>query len=127
MYDVIIVGSGPAGISAAIYLKRANKNILVISKNGLTYINGTITGTIPDNYTDIAIIRNSKLFEGSHQAQQRVIGNIMTESYKQESLCADYYRATPLGEEGIVLRARSDESNLSSSTHYFTIIIPSYK
>lgn len=32
MYDVIIVGAGPAGVSAAIYLKRANKNILVLEK-----------------------------------------------------------------------------------------------
>lgn len=32
MYDVIIIGSGPAGISSAIYLKRAKKNILIISK-----------------------------------------------------------------------------------------------
>ena len=32
MYDTIIIGSGPAGISASLYLKRANKNILLISK-----------------------------------------------------------------------------------------------
>ena len=31
-YDVIIVGAGPAGITAAIYLKRANINCLVIEK-----------------------------------------------------------------------------------------------
>ena len=32
MRDVIIVGKGPAGISAAIYLKRANIDVLVIGK-----------------------------------------------------------------------------------------------
>jgi len=32
MRDVIIIGKGPAGISAAIYLKRANIDVLVIGK-----------------------------------------------------------------------------------------------
>lgn len=32
IYDAIIIGSGPAGISAGLYLKRANKNILILSK-----------------------------------------------------------------------------------------------
>jgi len=31
MYDAIIIGSGPAGISAAIYLKRSNLNVLVLT------------------------------------------------------------------------------------------------
>lgn len=34
LYDVIIIGKGPAGISAAIYAKRANLNVLVIGKDG---------------------------------------------------------------------------------------------
>lgn len=33
MYDVIVIGSGPAGITAAIYAKRRNLSILVISKS----------------------------------------------------------------------------------------------
>ncbi|HZK60974.1 MAG TPA: NAD(P)/FAD-dependent oxidoreductase, partial [Anaerovoracaceae bacterium] len=33
MRDVIIIGKGPAGISAAIYLKRANIDVLVIGKD----------------------------------------------------------------------------------------------
>lgn len=32
MHDVIIIGSGPAGITASIYLKRANIDVLIISK-----------------------------------------------------------------------------------------------
>ena len=34
MYDIIIVGAGPAGLTAAIYALRAGKTALVIEKNG---------------------------------------------------------------------------------------------
>ena len=34
MYDIVIVGSGPAGLTAAIYCLRAGKSVLVIEKNG---------------------------------------------------------------------------------------------
>ncbi len=34
IYDCIIIGKGPAGISASLYLKRANLNALVIGKDG---------------------------------------------------------------------------------------------
>ena len=37
MYDLIIIGAGPAGLSAAIYASRARLNAIVIEQN---YVNG---------------------------------------------------------------------------------------
>jgi thioredoxin reductase (NADPH) len=33
MYDIIIAGGGPAGLTAAVYALRAGKTVLVIEKN----------------------------------------------------------------------------------------------
>jgi len=41
MYDSIIVGAGPAGLTAAIYLLREGKNILILEKAGYTSISGS--------------------------------------------------------------------------------------
>lgn len=47
MYDVIIVGLGPAGIAAAIYASRYNMNVLIIGSQ----IGGTVSWThLIDNY-----------------------------------------------------------------------------
>ncbi len=49
MYDLIIIGSGPAGLSAAVYGKRAGFNILVIEKESMS--GGQILNTHEvDNY-----------------------------------------------------------------------------
>lgn len=49
IYDVIIIGSGPAGLSAAIYAKRAELECVVIEKAGLS--GGQIINTYEvDNY-----------------------------------------------------------------------------
>lgn len=33
MYDIIVIGGGPAGLTAAVYARRANKSVLVIEKS----------------------------------------------------------------------------------------------
>ena len=33
MYDIIIIGAGPAGLTAAVYARRAEKSVLVIEKD----------------------------------------------------------------------------------------------
>ena len=49
MYDLIIIGSGPAGLSAAIYGKRAGLNLLVLEKNPMS--GGQVLNTYEvDNY-----------------------------------------------------------------------------
>ena len=32
MYDIIIVGAGPAGLTAAVYARRANKSVLLLER-----------------------------------------------------------------------------------------------
>lgn len=49
MYDLIIIGSGPAGLSAAVYGRRAGFNIVVIEKNSMS--GGQVLNTYEvDNY-----------------------------------------------------------------------------
>ena len=32
MYDIVIIGAGPAGLTAAIYARRANKSVMLLDK-----------------------------------------------------------------------------------------------
>lgn len=48
MYDIIIIGAGPAGLTSALYAKRANKNVLVLEKK--TYGGQIINTPIIENY-----------------------------------------------------------------------------
>lgn len=59
MYDCIIIGAGPAGLTAAIYLLRENKKIKIIEKET---IGGKITSSARvDNYPGFKSISGSEL------------------------------------------------------------------
>lgn len=48
MYDLIIIGAGPAGLTSAIYATRSNKSVLVLEAN--TYGGQIVTTDKIDNY-----------------------------------------------------------------------------
>lgn len=60
-YDVIIIGAGPAGVTAAVYLKRANFNILVLEAKNVGGQVG-VAGVI-ENYPGFVSIPGQDLAE----------------------------------------------------------------
>jgi len=58
MFDLIIIGAGPAGITAAVYAARKNMNVLVITKDvgGQAAISGDV-----ENYTGYQFITGPEL------------------------------------------------------------------
>lgn len=62
MLDVLVIGSGPAGLSAAVYAKRANLNVLIVEK--MYYGTGQIAESNQvDNYLGFAGINGYDLGE----------------------------------------------------------------
>ena len=59
MLDVVIIGSGPAGITAAIYAKRANLNVAVVEKEYLG--TGQIAESSRINHTYYYVHRAAEL------------------------------------------------------------------
>ncbi len=59
IYDLIIIGAGPAGISAAIYAKRGNLNVLVLEKQ---YPGGLVNNSsVVENYLGFPKITGPEL------------------------------------------------------------------
>jgi len=66
MYDSIIIGAGPAGLTAAIYLLRDNKNIVIFEKSNL---GGQIaTSSCVENYPGYESISGTELI--NHMVNQ---------------------------------------------------------
>ena len=68
IYDAIVIGGGPAGLTAALYLARANNRVLVIEKETF---GGQITITSDVvNYPGILKTSGKELTESMRQQAQ---------------------------------------------------------
>ncbi len=87
MYDTIIIGGGPAGLTAAIYIQRAGKKAVVLE--GLA-VGGQIRNTPEiENYPAIAKLSGLK-FSQDLEAQAKALGvEIKSEEVKEVSLEGD--------------------------------------
>lgn len=90
MYDSIIIGGGPAGLSAAIYLRRALKKVLIIEEK--TYGGAIVEALMVTNYPGIKAISGPNfakdLYEqaiafGSEYVNETVEEIINTQNYKE--------------------------------------------
>ena len=68
MYDIIIIGGGPAGLTAAVYARRAGKSVLVLEKAAL---GGQITWSPKvENFPSVMSISGTEL--GDRMAEQSI-------------------------------------------------------
>ena len=100
MYDVIIIGGGPAGISASLYAKRGNLKVLVIHEN----VSSLDKAEKIENYYGFKNgIGGKELYiEGIKQAQ-----NIGVEIRAEEVLKLE------IAEKGFVIKTKENEYNSS--------------
>ena len=78
MYDTVIIGAGPAGLTSAIYLRRANKKVLVLESSGY---GGQIAGADKvENYPGIAQISGYELAENLYKQAKNMGAEIKFET-----------------------------------------------
>ncbi len=80
MYDTVIIGAGPAGLTSAIYLRRANKKVLVLESKAC---GGQIAGAGKvENYPGIAEISGYQLAENLYKQAKNMGAEIRFETVK---------------------------------------------
>ena len=92
--DALIIGRGPAGIQAAIYLKRANMNTIVVGKD----LGATEKSVAVENYFGIPSLTGKELL---------AIGEKQLEHF-EVPLLTDEVLSLTYTEDGIVVEAIED-------------------
>ena len=91
IYDTIIIGRGPAGISCGVYLKRFNQNPLIIA-----YDNGALKDAhFIDNYYGVSHLSGNDLaLSGIRQAKELGVSMVDAEVISIEMLDHFYVKTT---------------------------------
>lgn len=91
MYDCIVIGKGPCGISCAIYLKRFNYNVLVIGKD----FGSLEKANLIENYYGVGKVKGIDLANnGVKQAEDLGIEVLSEEVIKIDGLSVETNKAT---------------------------------
>ena len=118
MYDIIIIGSGPAGLSAAIYAQRACLDTIVIEKNGIS--GGQVLNTWEvDNYPGFPGVTGFELSRQFREHANKLGARVVQDEVVQVELSGNVKK--------VVCEEETYEARcviLASGAHHTTLEVP---
>ena len=118
MYDIIIIGSGPAGLSAAIYAQRACLDTIVIEKNGIS--GGQVLNTWEvDNYPGFPGVTGFELSRQFREHANKLGARVVQDEVVQVELSGNMKK--------VVCEEETYEARcviLASGAHHRTLEVP---
>lgn len=118
MYDIIIIGSGPAGLSAAIYAQRACLDTIVIEKNGIS--GGQVLNTWEvDNYPGFPGVSGFELSRQFREHANKLGARVVQDEVVQVELSGNVKK--------VVCEEETYEARcviLASGAHHRTLEVP---
>ena len=118
MYDIIIIGSGPAGLSAAIYAQRACLDTIVMEKNGIS--GGQVLNTWEvDNYPGFPGVTGFELSRQFREHANKLGARVVQDEVVQVELSGNVKK--------VVCEEETYEARcviLASGAHHRTLEVP---
>lgn len=118
MYDIIIIGSGPAGLSATIYAQRACLDTIVIEKNGIS--GGQVLNTWEvDNYPGFPGVTGFELSRQFREHANKLGARVVQDEVVQVELSGNVKK--------VVCEEETYEARcviLASGAHHRTLEVP---
>lgn len=117
VYDVVIVGSGPAGLSAAIYAARAGISHLVLEKNPMSGGQMALTDIV-ENYPGVISVEGFSLGMTMRKQAEELGANFLTAEVKELSKTGDLWTVSTADKsfsaKNVVYAAGASHRNLGA-------------